>query len=130
VEGLALVLQRDGDVTQLRCEGALNAHNVEDLNEAITVAIDSEPNELHVDTTRLGYIGFVGVIALLRAARWCSESEVAFRLEAGRCVSDALDVAGLTWLQDPTEIRTLDKEREVVMRDQALDRLVRTPYLI
>jgi anti-anti-sigma factor len=130
VEYLALVLRHEGRVTHLTCEGTLKADNVEELNEAVTVAIDTEPTELRLDTTRLTYIGFAGVIALLRAARWCSESEIALCLDPGRVVADALDVAGLSWLEDSDQIRALDKDREVALRDQALDRLVRTPYLI
>jgi anti-anti-sigma factor len=125
-----MVLQHDDQVTHLSCEGVLTARNVGELDMAVEVAVDTKPAELHIDLTAVTYIGFVGVIALLRAARTCSEADVTFQFDPSPTVTDALDVAGLSWLADPDEIRTLDKAREVALRNQALDRLVRTPYLI
>ena len=129
MEEIELVLQHDDDVTQLSCLGVLTSENVREFNQALIMAMGTSPTKLVIDTTRVTSIGFSGVVALLRAARWCGESQIALHLHPGPFVIDALEVAGLSWLHELEEVPRVDREREGALRVQAFDRLVRSPYL-
>jgi anti-anti-sigma regulatory factor len=129
MDELSLVLRHESNATYLSCRGAITSENVGEFNQALIMAVGTGPTELVLDTTNITSVGFSGVVALLRAARWCGESEIALRLRPGRSVTDALVIAGLPWLLDPDEVLSVDRERERALRDQAFDRLVRTPYL-
>ncbi|MGH2806801.1 MAG: STAS domain-containing protein [Actinomycetota bacterium] len=129
MEDLGLVLRHEEDITYLSCRGVVTSENGDELNQALIMAVGTSPAELVLEMTRVTSIGFSGVIALLRAARWCGESEITLRLHSGPFVSDALDIAGLSWLLDPEEVPSFDRQREEALRDQVFERLVRTPYL-
>ncbi len=87
------------------------------------MALDTDPKELHVDATGVTAIDLAGIMALLRAARCCSESEAILRLHAGRLVAEALARAGLSWLGTTDAEVELDRERELVLGIEAFLRL-------
>lgn len=112
------------------CGGEVTPETAPSLNHAFIMAIGAEPAVLHIDMTRVEAISFEGIIALLRAARWCNESEIVFRLETGPIVADALRLAGLSWLGIPEEGREVDEEDDLVLRARAFRRLIETPSVM
>ena len=130
VNDLFLSLQHEEVTTRVVCSGEITPTTAPDLNQAFIMAIGTEPAALHIDMTEIESVSFEGIIALLRAARWCSESEIVFRLEPAPVVTDALRVAGLSWLGIPEEGREVDELDELVLRARAYRRLIETPSVM
>lgn len=123
-------LLHDEMTTRVLCAGEVTPATAPNLNHAFILAIGAEPAVLHIDMTRVEAVSFEGIIALLRAARWCNESEIVFCLEAGPIVADALRLAGFSWLGIPEEGREVDEVNELVLRTRAFRRLIQTPSVM
>ena len=130
MDDLSLSLVHEEMTTRVLCAGEITPAAAPSLNQAFIMAIGAEPAELHIDMTRVAAISFGGIIALLRAARWCSESSIVFRVESGPIVSKALRLAGLSWLGIPEEGREVDEVTELRLRARALRRLIETPSVM
>ena len=127
---ISLTLRHEGLVTRVVCAGEVIPTAAADFNHVLIMAIGTEPSELHIDMLEVEALSFEGIVALLRAARWCSESEIVFHLEPGPAVSQALRQAGLQWLGEPEEARAVDEVNELILRARAFRRLIDSPSVL
>ncbi len=127
VEDLGVAVAHNGPATRLTCRGELGPPAADKFRQVVMMAVDTDPKQLHLDTTNVSAISYEGVMALLHAARCCSESEAIFRLEPGPVVAQALDLAGLSWLGTAEAELDLDPERELTLGIEAFLRLEHGP---
>ena len=98
MDNLGLALSHEGPVTRLTCTGELGVTTSDIFLKAVRLALETQPSELQVDTTRLVSIAPDGIVVLLQAFGQCSENRAEFRLIAGPIVGDALVGASLDWI--------------------------------
>lgn len=70
-ESLHVSTEETGSSLVVRCAGEIDLNTSPELQAAIANAIDRDPERLHIDARRIGFIGAEGIRVLIEAAERC-----------------------------------------------------------
>src|SRR6188472_4502086 len=80
-DGIVVALVPAAPGVVVKVTGELDAHGAPMLNEALSCALDGEPESVRVDLSACTFIDSSGLSALVRASKQCQERGPAFVLK-------------------------------------------------
>lgn len=87
-----------GDSAVIVCAGELDVSTSGKLRDAIDIAVQRGPSEVHLDCSGVGFLSAAGISAIVGAVAACRAAGIKLRLSLSQQIRHVLDMVGLWWL--------------------------------
>jgi anti-anti-sigma factor len=129
-DSLHVSTEETGSSIVIRCAGEIDLNTSPELQTAITSAIDRKPGRLHIDATRIGFMGAEGIRVLIESAERCEAEGIQL---AVHLADKAVRLLKLLHIEDKLPLKQgsahneeLEKSADIEIRE-AIERVTGDP---